>query len=78
MLNRQIVTQCHATAYFKCVQNAAWFDGAHALYTESALGKDLFYSGNIIVALLLLLLLLLSSNFSLLSFGWEIFAYPGM
>ena len=28
--------------------------------------------------LLLLLLLLLLSNFSLLSFGWEIFAYPGM
>ena len=26
----------------------------------------------------ILLLLLLSSNFSLLSFGWEIFTYPGM
>ena len=28
--------------------------------------------------ILLLLLLLLLSNFSLLSFGWEIFTYPGM
>jgi hypothetical protein len=27
---------------------------------------------------LLLLLLLLSSNFSLLSFSWEIFTYPGI
>jgi len=37
----------------------------------------------VIKSLLLLLLLLLlssssSSNFSLLSFGWEIFTYPGM
>jgi len=32
----------------------------------------------LLLLLLLLLILPSSSNFSLLSFGWEIFTYPGM
>jgi len=32
----------------------------------------------LLLNILLLLLLLLLSNISLLSFGWEIFTYPGM
>jgi hypothetical protein len=57
-----------------CSSLTSWFPGMQLTYFLNDF--EIVPVAPIITGLLLLLLLLLLSNFSLLSFSWEIFSYP--